>query len=71
MQNLVVAHELLAAVCGIYFPNQGWNPGPLLWECGVLATGPPHMILYSILPELLKIFKKSICHARKGLYWLR
>ena len=33
--------ELLVAACGIFFPDQGWNPGPLPWECRVLATGPP------------------------------
>ena len=27
--------------CEIWFPNQGWGPIPLLWECGVLATRPP------------------------------
>ena len=27
--------------CGIQFPNQGSNPGPPRWECGVLATAPP------------------------------
>ena len=27
--------------CGILFPDQGSNPGPLHWEHGVLATGPP------------------------------
>ena len=32
--------ELLAAVCGISLPQQGSNPGPLRWECSVLATGP-------------------------------
>ena len=31
---LVVAH-------GIWFPDQGWNPGPLRWKPGALATGPP------------------------------
>ena len=31
----------LVAACGIYFPNQGSNPGPLHWEHRVLATGPP------------------------------
>ena len=31
----------LVAACGMYFPNQGLIPGPLHWECGVLATGPP------------------------------
>ena len=27
--------------CGIYFPDQGLNPGPLHWEHGVLTTVPP------------------------------
>ena len=26
---------------GSQFPGQGWNPGPLNWEHGVLATGQP------------------------------
>ena len=30
-----------AASCGIQLPDQGLNPGPRHWECGVLATGPP------------------------------
>ena len=32
--------ESLVEVCGIEFPNQGSNLGPLQWESGVLATGP-------------------------------
>ena len=32
--------KLLAAACGIQFPDQGSNQGPLYWEGGVLATGP-------------------------------
>ena len=32
---------ILVAACGIQFPDQEWNPGPLHWEHGVLATGPP------------------------------
>ena len=31
----------LVAICGIYFPNQGTNPGPLHCEHRVLASGPP------------------------------
>ena len=32
----------LSVVAGrVQFPDQGSNPGPLLWEHGVLATGPP------------------------------
>ncbi|XDB51726.1 hypothetical protein ABFV05_005342 [Capra hircus] len=37
----VVACELLVVACGIWFPDQGLNLGPLNWECGVIATGPP------------------------------
>lgn len=37
---LVVACELLAAMCGTWFPHQGSNPGFLQWE-GILDTGPP------------------------------
>ena len=37
---IVAACELLVKACGIQFPDQGWNPSPLSWECGVLAIGP-------------------------------
>ena len=30
---------VLVTACGIWFPGQGWNPGPLHWEHGVLASG--------------------------------
>ena len=36
---------VLVVACGIQFPDQGSNLGPLYWECGVLASGPsgsPH-----------------------------
>ena len=32
--------DLLVVLCGIQFPDQEWNPGPLLWKHRVLATGP-------------------------------
>lgn len=38
---LIVAHQLLVRHEGIYFHDQGSNPGPLCWESGVLATEPP------------------------------
>ena len=48
--RLVEAVELLVVACGIQSLNQGLNPGPLHWECGVLSTGPPgkfhHTCLY-------------------------
>ena len=40
MGSLVVACELLVSICRSQFPKQGLNPGFLLWEFGVLATGP-------------------------------
>ena len=31
----------MSHACGISFPDQGSNPGPLHWELRVLPTGPP------------------------------
>ena len=44
---LVVGCDLLVAACGTWFPDQGSNPGPLHWECGVLTTGPSGKSLHS------------------------
>ena len=41
MESLVVACKLLTVACGVSFPDQGWDPDPLHWEDGILATGPP------------------------------
>ena len=38
---LVAARRLLVEACGVLFPAQGSNPGPLHWEIRVLANGPP------------------------------
>ena len=35
----------LAAACGIKFPDQGLNPGPLHWEHRVLPSGSPGKVL--------------------------
>ena len=32
---LAAAGKLLVVACGIQFPDQGWNPGPLHWECSL------------------------------------
>ena len=37
--SLIVVCRCLVGACGIYFPDQGLNLGPLHWECRVLATG--------------------------------
>ena len=42
----------LQHACGIQFPNQGSNPGPLHWVHGVLPTGPPGKSLHSIIYQL-------------------
>ena len=38
-------YQVLAAACGIQFPDQGMNVGPLHWEHAVLATGAPRKCL--------------------------
>ena len=38
-QVLAAACEHSAVACGIQFPDQGSNLGPLYWERGGLATG--------------------------------
>ena len=61
--SLVAAHWLLSCsrrapqlrhACGIQFPDQGSNPGPLHWEHGVLSTVPPgkSLIYFLIASEL-------------------
>lgn len=40
-------YSILVAVCGIWFPDEGSNPGPLHWEHSVFATGPPGKTPYS------------------------
>ena len=37
----LAACELLVAACGIQFPDQESNLGPLYWQHRILATGPP------------------------------
>ena len=39
-QVLVAVCKLLVVACGIWFPDQRLNPGPLCWGHRVLATGP-------------------------------
>ena len=39
VRSLVSAWELFVLPCGIWFPDQGLDPGSLNWEHRVLATG--------------------------------
>ena len=45
--------------CGIQFPDQRSNPGPLHWECGVLSTVPPGKSLIYVFRSFY-IFGKYI-----------
>ena len=56
-----MARDLSTVTHGIKFPDQGSNLGPLHWECGILATGPPGKsqcgpLLKSLLSLLLYCF---------------
>ena len=50
---------------GFWFPDQGWDPGPLHWKHGVLATGPPgeslNLDFKSIIEVRLTYSKPYIC----------
>ena len=48
-RSFTVAYELVAIACGIQFPDQGWNLGPLSGERGVSATRPPGKSLHCVL----------------------
>ena len=64
-------YRVLVAACGIYFLDQRSSPGPLHWEHGVLAAGPPGKSLtFSILivsQSSIKNWKAKIfkgdCHS--------
>ena len=47
----VAATGLSCGMQNLQFPNQGLNLGPLHWEDGVLATGPPGMSLEHFLKD--------------------
>ena len=61
--SLVAACELLIAACGIQFPDQGLNLGPLHWELRVVTTGPlgksQNMLLKLIFPVTIQFFFKT------------
>ena len=56
MHDLSLRHvNSLVAACGIWFPDQGLDLGPLHWEHGVLATGSPGKSLpWPLLETTLK-----------------
>ena len=75
-QVLTAACKLLVAACGIQFPDQELNPGPLPWEHVVLTTVPPEKSpRFNILVGVFFIFflpqdydqykfKKNLCNSK-------
>ena len=52
--SLAAAFKHLVAACGIQFPDEGSNPGPLHWKGRVSATGPPGKCPYSVFEKTRK-----------------
>ena len=40
---------VLVVVCGISFPHQGWNPGPLCWELGVSPQTTTELLYFLLM----------------------
>ena len=57
----------LIAACGIYFPDQGLNPGLLNWELGVLATGLPGESLVNLFQGLMNALH-TVCAGLRGVF---
>ena len=51
-------------VCGTYFPDQGLSPGPLHWEHGNLATGPPGKSPKPLIKKII-IIKNPLMKVKK------
>ena len=50
-------HGCAMGHAGSSFPNQGWNPCPLQWKCGILTTGPPGKSLnHPLINPPLRLF---------------
>ena len=78
LMQSVFCFYFFAALLGMWnFPDQGPNPCPLQWKCGVLTTGPPGKsytsvfynkvlnISCNLLTTVLKV-KDNGCVATKG-----
>ena len=56
--------QVLVVACGIQFPDQGSNLGPLHWEHRVLATGLPGKPLFIIVEQCIY----SLVDGRLGVF---
>ena len=57
--------QVLVSGCRIWFPDWVTNPGPLDWEPGVLATGPPGKS-----PHLLTTLTPTWCSVAQSVQLL-
>lgn len=58
--------------CRIYFPDQGWSPGPLPWEHGALAIKPPGKSPVSCFPKtslVPTVPSESICPSTVSVFF--
>ena len=59
----------LIAARGIYFPDQGLNPGLLSWELGISATGLPGESLVDLFQGLMSPFLlHTVCVGFGGVF---
>ena len=61
---LIAAFGLLVVTGGIQFPDQGSNPGPLHWECGILTTGPTGRYQFTEILFLTAVLCSHPCKHR-------
>ena len=54
--SFIWLHQVLVAACGIQFPDQGSNLGPLLWELRELTIGPAGKSLHNCFKTTSKDF---------------
>lgn len=52
--------------CRVLFPQQGSNPYPLLWKCGVRTTGLPGKFLLSLIFRLKVNFRPQTTFPNKA-----
>ena len=63
--------DILVVECGVQFPDQGLNLGPLHWVCGILATRPSRKFQVYFLQEEKALFLTGVCVCVCGVYELR
>ena len=65
---LIWLHQVLTAACGIYVPDQGWNPGPLHWERGVSHWATREVLVWRFLTKLNTFLPQDPASSLLGVY---